>query len=485
MADAILLMGHGSRDVEGAEEFASLVDAVRAEARGYRVEGGVLEFPGPVVSSIQDAIDRCAGAGATRVLAVPVLLHCAGHARGDMPAEVAAGRARYPHMDLFSSPPLGIHETLVEICEERIRALERSLAPATPTDAAVLLVGRGTTDSEANADFFKIGRLLWERNHHGLVECSFVSLAEPRVAVGIERCIRLGARRVLVVPYFLSTGVLVKRIADQAAEAGGRYPDVEIAVAQHLGVHAKLVGLILDRAGELGGGLRQTSEQMERTTLVQRYALPPAEIEARSLRLADEAMDGTVVWPDAERVIAQRIVYAAGDPGIAPLIRFHPRAVASGIAALGARCALVVDVRMVEVAINRRLLSRLGCPLHCAIDGLAPADGLLPRAALAMRAMAGQLDGAIVVVGNSPTALLAVLDLVDEGRAHPALIIGAPVGFTAAAQAKAELAAREVPFVTVTGTRGGSAVSAAATNALLALAVSQDAPPRPREYSSL
>jgi precorrin-8X/cobalt-precorrin-8 methylmutase len=87
-----------------------------------------------------------------------------------------------------------------------------------------------------------------------------------------------------------------------------------------------------------------------------------------------------------------------------------------------------------------------------------------------MRSLAPELDGGVVVIGTAPTALLAVLDLVDAGEVQPALIVGTPVGFTAAAEAKAELMGRSVPYVTVEGTRGGAALAAAATNALLRLA---------------
>lgn len=251
--DAILLMGHGSQDPEGVAEFVALAGAVRA-ASPCAVEAGVLEFWGPGVPSIAEAIDRCAARGARRVLAVPLLLHHAGHSQEDTPAQVAQGQARYPELEFRAAPPLAIHPCLLEIAEERIGQLERGLRPAPAGWTAILLVGRGSTDPGANGDFFKVGRLLWERSRRRLFECCFVSLAEPNVPAGIDRCVRLGARRILVMPYFLHTGVLVKRMAQQSLAAGVRYPGVEIAVGEPLGVHAKLVQLILDRARDLAEG---------------------------------------------------------------------------------------------------------------------------------------------------------------------------------------------------------------------------------------
>lgn len=208
-------------------------------------------------------------------------------------------------------------------------------------------------------------------------------------------------------------------------------------------------------------------------TLVARYVLPPAEIEALSLRRVRDALGPDAVGDDA-RPVVERMVYASGDPGLASAIRVHPRAIADGVAALRRGCAIVTDVRMVEVALDRGRAERLGCAIRCAIDDPAVAAAARsrgqPRALVAMETLARELDGGIAVVGNAPTALLGLLDLVDAGAVRPALIVGTPVGFVAAAESKQELVARAVPFVTVEGTRGGSALAAAATNALLRLA---------------
>ena len=246
--DSLLLMGHGTRDPEGVEELGRLVDAVRAGMDGIPVEAGVLEFEGPRMGSIRSAIQRCAQRGDRHVVGIPVLLHHAGHSKADMPGEIAWGRAQYPQLQIEVASCLGIQDSLLEVAEQRIREAH----PHRDIDGtAVLLVGRGASDPEANADFFKVGRLLWERNYYRWVECCFVSLAQPHVPDGIERCVRLGASRVLVVPYFLNTGVLVKRISEQASAARAVYPEVEILVGQHLGVHPRLVQLIVDQAHAL------------------------------------------------------------------------------------------------------------------------------------------------------------------------------------------------------------------------------------------
>jgi len=208
-------------------------------------------------------------------------------------------------------------------------------------------------------------------------------------------------------------------------------------------------------------------------SLVTRYVLPPAEIEHRSLALVAAALTGLFA-DDPEREVAGRIAYAAGDLSILASLRFQAGAVAAGVAALRVGAPVIADVRMLIAGLDRVRLDELGCPVYCAIDAPEVADAArasgLPRAVEAMRTFAPQLNGSIVAIGNAPTALFALLDLVDGGSEPPALILGLPVGFVAAAEAKAELASRSLPFVTLLGTRGGSAFAAAAANALLRLA---------------
>lgn len=267
MSDTILLLGHGSADREGAEEFVHVLDAVRAVAPDRRIEAGFLEFYGPVLPSIAEAIDTCARRGDQRILAIPILLAYAGHAKYDMPAQLQAGRERHPGLPIQAAPPFGIQEPLLRIVEERIRQAQEELPPTDAAEVAVLLVGRGTSDPEANADIYKIGRLLVERNPYGLVECCFIAMTDPRVPAGIERCVRLGARRIIVVPYFINTGTLVKRIWSQAEAAGRDHAGVEVLLGKHMGADPALVRLILERAEALAQGGEETILQSERMCL--------------------------------------------------------------------------------------------------------------------------------------------------------------------------------------------------------------------------
>lgn len=247
---AIVLMGHGSRDEEGAREFLALVDAVAAQSSDP-VTGGVLEFAGPVAPSIQHAFDRAAAWPVDEIVAQPVLLFDAWHMRFDMPEQVYQARDRHPGRRFRLGRPIGLHPEVIALARSRGReALEEGRGPD-DGPVALLLVGRGSFEPEANGDLFKLCRLIWEADDAWTwVEGAFVSLARPFVPQGIDRCVRLGARTVVVLPFFLNTGILVRRIYEQARAARSRYAGVRILCARYLGVEPRVVRAVLEAASQ-------------------------------------------------------------------------------------------------------------------------------------------------------------------------------------------------------------------------------------------
>ena len=211
-----------------------------------------------------------------------------------------------------------------------------------------------------------------------------------------------------------------------------------------------------------------------RETLLQKYGLKPDEIDRLSLEMVHDLLPPLTHLTESERYVVGRIVRAEGEPQIVDAVKFSPGAVEAGVAALKASAQIVTDVRMVEVGTSKALLARCGTPIVTMIDApnvadRAKAEGIT-RSAAAIRELAPRMSGAVVAVGNAPTALLALLDLVDEQKVSPALIIGMPVGFVACAESKEELTRRPVPYITILGNRGGSSAAAATLNALLTFA---------------
>lgn len=209
--------------------------------------------------------------------------------------------------------------------------------------------------------------------------------------------------------------------------------------------------------------------------LYRRHALPVAAIEAESLRrLKAQLADRTVLdLPAPAQTVALRMGYAVGDPEVVPRIVVQPKAVAAGMAALARGADVIVDVRMVEAGVRRDLCERLGVSVWTAVSAAEAIDrrpAELPRSALGMLVLRQRIPGSVVVIGNAPTALLTLLDLLDEGLAPPRCVIATPPGFVAAVESKQELLSRTLPAITLPGTRGGSAMAVAAVNTLLTLA---------------
>ena len=212
-------------------------------------------------------------------------------------------------------------------------------------------------------------------------------------------------------------------------------------------------------------------------SLVEKYALLPDEIDRLSIEVVEASLPDLKDLTPEERYVVFRVVRAEGDPEISKNVGFSPGAVSKGIAAVKAKAAVVTDVRMVEVGISKALLRKCGLTTHCQIDTpntaeRAKEDGTT-RSVAAIRELAPYLNGAIAVVGNAPTALLALLDMIKDGEVSPALVIGMPVGFIACAESKAELAKVDVPYISIWEKRGGSSAAAATMNALLGLALQE------------
>ncbi len=199
----------------------------------------------------------------------------------------------------------------------------------------------------------------------------------------------------------------------------------------------------------------------------------PMDIENRSMEIIAPHLSGLNL-SEAETKVYSRMIHASGDVDYAPLIRLHPYAIAAAQAALQKGCNIYTDVEMVRTGIHKASFNRYGGRIECrvadpAIAVMAKAEGIT-RSMAAMRSFGRDLAGAIVAIGNAPTALFEVLRLAEEENVLPAVIIGIPVGFVGAADSKKALAENtKVPYITVEGTKGGSPIAAAAVNAIMYL----------------
>ena len=200
------------------------------------------------------------------------------------------------------------------------------------------------------------------------------------------------------------------------------------------------------------------------------YLRDPEEIYRRSFAIV-RAETNLPDWPTDIAAIARRLTHACGMPDIVADLAWSVDAASAGSAALARGAPVLCDARMVVAGIAQNRLPRANAVL-CRLDGVASgasAPLAMTRSAAAVELWRGDLDGAVVAIGNAPTALFRLIELMAEGAPKPAAIFAFPVGFVGAAEAKeALIATGEVPFMTLRGRRGGSALAAAAINALAA-----------------
>ncbi|MFC8298190.1 uroporphyrinogen-III C-methyltransferase [Micromonospora orduensis] len=263
----LVIVGHGTRSAAGVDQFAALVERVRRRGDVGDVEGGFIELSRPPLT---DAVGALVARGHRALVALPLVLTAAGHGKGDIPAAMAREQARHPGLTYRYGRPLGPHPLLHDALEQRIDA---ALDGADRADTWVALIGRGSTDPDANAEVAKVARLLWEGRGYAGVEPGFVSLAEPSVPAVLERLRRLGARRIVVAPYFLFAGVLPDRIVAQSARFAAAHPDLDVRVAEVIGDCDALADLVRERHAEaLGGDIRMNCDTCAYRVLMPGFA---------------------------------------------------------------------------------------------------------------------------------------------------------------------------------------------------------------------
>jgi sirohydrochlorin cobaltochelatase len=247
----VMVCGHGSRDVAAVEEFHGLVRKLAERLPDHPLEGGFLEFARPI---IREGLDRLRQRGVDHVLAVPGMLFAAGHVKNDVPS-VLNGYAAEHGIRVDFGRDLGIDPKLLRAAHDRIEAALASADGAVPREDTLLaVIGRGTSDPDANGNIAKVARMLWEGMGFGWAEVGYSGVAHPRVDVLLERAARLGFRRIVMFPYFLFTGVLVRRIYAQTDQVASRHAEIEFVKAGYLNDHPLVLETFVERIQGIASG---------------------------------------------------------------------------------------------------------------------------------------------------------------------------------------------------------------------------------------
>jgi precorrin-8X/cobalt-precorrin-8 methylmutase len=335
----------------------------------------------------------------------------------------------------------------------------------------IILIGHGSPKKDAN-NIELTGRLLHSTIHpdcrQQCVKVSYLQFAEPEITDAIKECVEGGAKKIIIHPYFLSNGMHVtKDIPEMIKEAEGMYPDVEFIYTEPLGIHEKLVRVVMERIHSANG-------------------LKPHDIEKRSFEIISEELDLSDAPPEQLPII-KRVIHATADFEFKNTLVFHPNAIKAGIDAIKSGKAILTDVEMVKTGINRKLLEKWGGKVICNIQ---KSEGTVPdlrtersrvvesglshstKAEIGIESALRENNNiGIIAIGNAPTALLKVIEMFNSPihpfTHSPILVVGVPVGFVKALESKALLAAQKFPFITNLSRKGGTPVAVAIVNALL------------------
>lgn len=249
---AVLLIGHGTRLAAGVAEFQHLASQLQQALPDRTCLAGFLELVEP---SVPAALEKLRQQGFRYITALPALLMAAGHIKNDLPVLLKAFQDEHPEVQLSFGADLGVHPHLLQVARTRIESVEAELGiDYQRKETLLLVIGRGSSDSDANSNISKITRILWEGMGFGWAETAYTAVAAPLMADALERTHHLGFKRVVVFPYLLFTGRLVEQVRATVADYQNRHPDVRAVVAPYLNAHPLVVATFLERLAEAEAG---------------------------------------------------------------------------------------------------------------------------------------------------------------------------------------------------------------------------------------
>ena len=273
----LLMIGHGTRDEDGRQVFLDFVNAYQKADRSRPVIPCFLELTDP---NIEQGVDYCVEHGYTEISALPILLFAARHNKFDVTNELDRTRLKYPQLQFHYGRHFGINPNIISLWQKRLAQLdtpEYNPHNIDREDTVLLFVGRGSSDPDANSDVYKLARILWEGSDYELiyrhqswhqdhnsdvyklarilwegsdyktVETCFIGITHPRLEEGFRRALLYQPKRIIVLPYFLFMGALMKKIYRITDEQREKYPDIDIVSLPEMGIQPELFQLLRER----------------------------------------------------------------------------------------------------------------------------------------------------------------------------------------------------------------------------------------------
>ena len=257
----LLMIGHGTRDADGRQAFLNFVEAYQSLDTSRPVIPCFLELTEPM---IPEGVERCVAEGFTEITVLPILLFAARHTKFDVTNELDRSRQPYPFLKFHYGRHFGNTPLILDLWNSRLAQLDTPEANPEGIkreDTVLLIVGRGSSDPDANSDVSKFSRLLWEGSNYLTVETCFIGITHPRLEEGFRRARLYQPKRIIVLPHFLFTGALVKKIFQISSQQQEQYPETPIINLPEIGFTPELFSIVRER--EIETQLGQTQMNCE------------------------------------------------------------------------------------------------------------------------------------------------------------------------------------------------------------------------------
>lgn len=285
----IMVCGHGSRDKDAEREFGRVAEGLKKRFPDIPVEYGFLEFSAP---NIHMGLNSLVAQGVEQIYAVPGMLFAATHAKNDIPSVLTTFQDKTEGVEVAYGSELGLHDAMIEAFQARIYeslGLDPENPPESLYDTLLVVVGRGTSDTHANAEAAKLTRIVNENMGFGWADTVYSGVTYPSVGVGLEKLLKLGYKRVVIAPYFLFTGRLIKRIYGYVDQVAAENPNVEFIKAPYLNDHEKVIDAFEIRVREIMDG--QQTEETLMTSFQRRLAAGEVDIHHHHAEYTEEGKE--------------------------------------------------------------------------------------------------------------------------------------------------------------------------------------------------
>ncbi|MDQ6989039.1 MAG: sirohydrochlorin chelatase [Mariprofundaceae bacterium] len=249
MNETILLVGHGSREPSGNDEIEAFAQEWRKRKPKARIEVCFIEFADVTLDAGMDL----AAKDSTRVIVVPLILGAAAHVKMEIPHHIADARKRHPKVEFIMAKHLGATDKVLKALKSELSKAMLGLDAPDAKNTGVVLLARGSSDKVANGEIAKMARWLFEETGHEMVDLAFTGITFPKVETVVQRQVACGMKQVVVLPYYLFTGVLIERIARQVARLSQQYPTTSFGLAKYIGFDDAIYTLLDERVSEAIG----------------------------------------------------------------------------------------------------------------------------------------------------------------------------------------------------------------------------------------